>query len=144
MPVRCSPIDQQWERYSDDGHLAHRRCPAGQFNRRANPFDYLEEPDVFRDVFGHVPKLTNPEMADYVLAYGPGGYARARSACGPNWTELEGIDNLTPLLDLAQIDFAPIDCQAACLPAIDPGELSADDRLIWQGTGAYHRGEPAP
>jgi phenylalanine-4-hydroxylase len=54
-------------------HLANRRFPAGNFIRRADELDYLEEPDVFHDVFGHVPMLTNPVFADYMHAYGKGG-----------------------------------------------------------------------
>ncbi|QHJ00457.1 phenylalanine 4-monooxygenase [Xylophilus rhododendri] len=54
-------------------HLAHRRFPAGQFIRRPQELDYLEEPDVFHDVFGHVPMLMNPAIADYIQAYGEGG-----------------------------------------------------------------------
>jgi len=54
-------------------HLAHRRFPAGQFIRRADQLDYLQEPDVFHDVFGHVPMLTDPTFADYMQAYGQGG-----------------------------------------------------------------------
>jgi len=54
-------------------HLANRRFPAGQFIRRRDQLDYLEEPDVFHDVFGHVPLLMNPVMADYIQAYGVGG-----------------------------------------------------------------------
>jgi phenylalanine-4-hydroxylase len=54
-------------------HLANRRFPAGQFIRKPNELDYLEEPDVFHDVFGHVPMLMNPVIADFVQAYGKGG-----------------------------------------------------------------------
>jgi phenylalanine-4-hydroxylase len=54
-------------------HLAHRRFPAGRFLRRADQWDYLEEPDVFHDVFGHVPLLMNPVMANFLQAYGQGG-----------------------------------------------------------------------
>jgi len=54
-------------------HLANRRFPAGQFIRRRDQLDYLQEPDVFHDVFGHVPMLTNPVFADYMEAYGKGG-----------------------------------------------------------------------
>jgi len=59
-------------------HLAHRRFPAGNFIRNAQQLDYLEEPDVFHDVFGHVPMLMNPAIADFIQAYGQGGL-RARS-----------------------------------------------------------------
>jgi phenylalanine-4-hydroxylase len=54
-------------------HLANRRFPAGNFIRKADELDYLEEPDVFHDVFGHVPMLMNPVIADFVQAYGKGG-----------------------------------------------------------------------
>lgn len=54
-------------------HLANRRFPAGQFIRRPDQLDYLEEPDIFHDVFGHVPMLTDPTFADYMQAYGRGG-----------------------------------------------------------------------
>jgi phenylalanine-4-hydroxylase len=59
-------------------HLAGRRFPAGNFIRGAHELDYLEEPDVFHDVFGHVPMLMNPVMADFIQAYGRGGL-RAQS-----------------------------------------------------------------
>ena len=54
-------------------HLAHRRFPAGRFIRKPEQLDYLEEPDVFHDIFGHVPMLMNPVIADYIQAYGVGG-----------------------------------------------------------------------
>ncbi|PHQ63579.1 MAG: phenylalanine 4-monooxygenase [Sphingobium sp.] len=54
-------------------HLANRRFPAGRFIRTPEQEDYLEEPDVFHDVFGHVPLLANPIFADYMQAYGRGG-----------------------------------------------------------------------
>jgi phenylalanine-4-hydroxylase len=54
-------------------HLANRRFPAGQFIRRPDQLDYIQEPDVFHDVFGHVPMLSDPVFADYMAAYGEGG-----------------------------------------------------------------------
>jgi phenylalanine-4-hydroxylase len=51
-------------------HLAKRRFPAGNFIRRADQLDYLEEPDVFHDVFGHVPLLALPAMADFMQRLG--------------------------------------------------------------------------
>lgn len=54
-------------------HLAARRFPAGNFIRKAQQLDYLQEPDVFHDVFGHVPMLMDPVFADYLQAYGAGG-----------------------------------------------------------------------
>lgn len=54
-------------------HLANRRFPAGNFIRTPEQLDYLQEPDVFHDVFGHVPMLADPVFADYMQAYGRGG-----------------------------------------------------------------------
>lgn len=54
-------------------HLANRRFPSGQFIRKRHELDYLEEPDVFHDVFGHVPMLMNPVIAEFIQAYGQGG-----------------------------------------------------------------------
>jgi phenylalanine-4-hydroxylase len=54
-------------------HLANRRFPAGRFIRRPDQLDYLQEPDIFHDVFGHVPMLADPVFADYMQAYGRGG-----------------------------------------------------------------------
>ncbi len=54
-------------------HLANRRFPAGNFIRTPEQLDYLQEPDVFHDVFGHVPMLADPVFADYMEAYGKGG-----------------------------------------------------------------------
>lgn len=54
-------------------HLANRRFPAGAFIRPEEELDYLEEPDVFHDVFGHVPLLANPTYAEFLQAYGKGG-----------------------------------------------------------------------
>lgn len=59
-------------------HLANRRFPAGRFIRRADQLDYIEEPDIFHDVFGHVPMLMNPALADYLQAYGEGGLRAQR------------------------------------------------------------------
>ncbi|MFN4895518.1 MAG: phenylalanine 4-monooxygenase [Pseudomonadota bacterium] len=53
--------------------LANRQFPAGTFIRTPEQLDYLEEPDIFHDVFGHVPLLSNPAYADYMQAYGEGG-----------------------------------------------------------------------
>ena len=61
-------------------HLANRVFVAGRFIRRPDQLDYLEEPDVFHDVFGHVPLLTHPVFADYMQAYGEGGLRSLRFA----------------------------------------------------------------
>jgi phenylalanine-4-hydroxylase len=54
-------------------HLANRRFPAGAFIRPEAELDYLKEPDIFHDIFGHVPLLANPAYADFMQAYGKGG-----------------------------------------------------------------------
>lgn len=54
-------------------HLASRRFPSTCFIRRPDQLDYLQEPDIFHDVFGHVPMLMNPIFAEYMQAYGQGG-----------------------------------------------------------------------
>jgi phenylalanine-4-hydroxylase len=59
-------------------HLANRRFPAGNFIRTRETFDYIQEPDVFHDVFGHVPLLTDPVFADYMQEYGKAGWKAMR------------------------------------------------------------------
>jgi phenylalanine-4-hydroxylase len=183
------------------GHLANRRFPAGQFIRRAEQLDYIEEPDVFHDVFGHVPMLMHPVLADFIQAYGKGGLRAQRLGALEQlariyWFTVEfglvmqdaapriygaGIvssfaetkfalddpspnrlrfglsrvmrtryriddfqqsyfvlDKLDDLLQLGEIDFAPLYEEAKALPEVEPGEVLPDDRLIWRGSGAYH------
>lgn len=60
-------------------HLAHRRFPVTVWIRKREEIDYLVEPDLFHDFFGHVPLLSNPVFADYMEAYGRRGVE-----AGPN------------------------------------------------------------
>ena len=53
-------------------HLAHRRFPVTVWLRNPEEFDYIVEPDIFHDFFGHVPMLFNPVFANYMQAYGRG------------------------------------------------------------------------
>ena len=69
-------------------HLANRRFPAGNFIRKPHQLNYIQEPDVFHDVFGHVPMLTNPVFADYMQAYGAGGLKSLDSGCLKNLAAL--------------------------------------------------------
>ncbi len=71
-------------------HLAHRRFPVTWWIRKPDQLDYLSEPDLFHDMFGHVPLLLNPVFADYMQAYGRGGMKAF--AIGP-----EALVNLTRL-----------------------------------------------
>jgi phenylalanine-4-hydroxylase len=182
-------------------HLANRRFPSSHFIRKPHELDYLEEPDVFHDVFGHVPMLMNPVIADYIQAYGQGGlrakelgvldklarvywytveFGLVQQADGlriygagiassltetlfalddpsPNRIgfDLERvmrtryriddfqesyfvIDNLERLLELAQIDFAPIYQRIDGQTEYEPGTVLTSDRVVSQGTGRYH------
>lgn len=57
-------------------HLATKAFPVTHWIRPRAKIDYLQEPDLFHDLFGHVPLLTIPHFANYMAAYGCGG-ARA-------------------------------------------------------------------
>ncbi len=183
-------------------HLANRRFPAGNFIRGAHELDYLEEPDVFHDVFGHVPMLMHPTMADFIQAYGQGGLRAQRvgklaelarvywytvefglvrqgngiriygagivssfsestfavQSPSPNRIgfELERVmrtryriddfqesyfvlDSLDDLLKLAQIDFEPYYAALNQGPTFEPGQVLAQDHVLHDGTGEYHR-----
>jgi phenylalanine-4-hydroxylase len=54
-------------------HLANKRFPVTVWIRRRDELDYLSEPDIFHDFFGHVPLLTNPTFARFMQAYGAAG-----------------------------------------------------------------------
>ena len=54
-------------------HLANRRFPAANFVRPPEQIAYSEEPDMFHDIFGHVPMLTDPAFSDFLVAYGQAG-----------------------------------------------------------------------
>ena len=54
-------------------HLAAREFPVTWWIRRPDQTDYIAEPDLFHDLFGHVPLLMNPVFANYMQAYGAGG-----------------------------------------------------------------------
>lgn len=183
-------------------HLAKRRFPAGHFIRKPHELDYLEEPDVFHDVFGHVPMLMNPVMADYLQAYGQGGLrAKALGALdnlarvywytvefglvqqadglriygagiasspaetvfsvedtSPNRIQFElervmrthyriddfqetyfVLQHFDDLLNLANIDFAPVYARVAHAPCYEPGDVLPSDKLLHRGTGRYHQ-----
>ncbi|MGD9942059.1 MAG: phenylalanine 4-monooxygenase [Burkholderiaceae bacterium] len=60
------------------GHLAQRQFPVTVWIREPHEFDYIVEPDLFHDFFGHVPLLFDPIIADYLQAYGEGGLKAQR------------------------------------------------------------------
>ena len=59
-------------------HLANRRFPVTVWLRRPEEFDYIVEPDVFHDFFGHVPLLFDRTYADHLYEYGKGGLKAMR------------------------------------------------------------------
>ena len=59
-------------------HLANRRFPVTVWLRRPEEFDYIAEPDVFHDFFGHVPLLFDPVYANHLCEYGKGGLKALR------------------------------------------------------------------
>jgi len=69
-------------------HLAKRRFVSGNLIRSPRELDYLQEPDVFHDVFGHVPLLAHPVFADYMQAFGQAGIRAASAAAIPNLSSL--------------------------------------------------------
>lgn len=92
-----------WEVVATDGlikskaffdMLTDRKFPSGRFIRRPDQLDYLEEPDIFHDLFGHIPLLTDPSYANYMHAYGQGGtralkYKTTRHLARLNWWTIE-------------------------------------------------------
>ncbi|MBT6031186.1 MAG: phenylalanine 4-monooxygenase [Kordiimonadaceae bacterium] len=75
-------------------HLANKRFPAGNFIRTKEQVEYIEEPDVFHDAFGHVPMLTDPDFAHYMQAYGKAGwkalqYNRLKALSALYWYTVE-------------------------------------------------------
>jgi phenylalanine-4-hydroxylase len=83
-------------------HLAARRFPSTCFIRRRDRLDYLEEPDVFHDIYGHVPLLMNPVFADYMQAYGAGGLKALRLGHLPQLARLYWYTVEFGLIDTAE------------------------------------------
>jgi phenylalanine-4-hydroxylase len=69
-------------------HLANRRFVATCFIRSPEQMDYIAEPDVFHDIYGHVPMLVHPVFADYMQAYGQGGLKALRLGSLPQLARL--------------------------------------------------------
>ena len=110
-------------------HLAHRRFPVTWWIRRPDQIDYIAEPDLFHDLFGHVPLLMDPMFADYMQAYGAGGVKA--HAIGP-----EALQNLTRLYWYT-VEFGLIR-QADGLRIYGAGIVSS------KGESLHALGSPAP
>ena len=98
--------------------LSQRRFPVTGWIRTPEEFDYVVEPDVFHDLFGHVPLLFNPMFADYMQAYGAGGLKASR---------LEACEYLARLYWYT-VEFGLIDTPAG-LRAYGAGILSSGGEL---------------
>jgi phenylalanine-4-hydroxylase len=109
------------------GHLASRRFPVTVWLRKPEEFDYIVEPDVFHDFFGHVPLLFDPVFADYLQAYGLGGLKADR---------LGAIEMLSRLYWYT-VEFGLIETQAG-LRAYGAGILSSGGELPY----SIDSGEP--
>jgi len=72
-------------------HLATKAFPVTHWMRPKDRIDYLQEPDLFHDLFGHVPLLTNPIFAQYLAAFGRGGCRAFRMG------DARYLENLTRL-----------------------------------------------
>ena len=55
--------------------LADKKFPAATFIRHRDEFDYLQEPDIFHEIFGHCAMLTDPAFAEFTHTYGKLGHA---------------------------------------------------------------------
>ncbi|MFT5923222.1 MAG: phenylalanine-4-hydroxylase [Paraglaciecola sp.] len=58
--------------------LANKQFPVATFIRSNEEFEYLQEPDIFHEIFGHCPLLTNPAFAHFTHTYGKLGYAASK------------------------------------------------------------------
>src|SRR5882724_4927578 len=101
-------------------HLANRRFPITWWIREESELDYLEEPDVFHDFFGHVPLLAHPVFADYMVEYGK---------AGPNAARMNAIPLLSRLYWYT-IEFGLIDTSEG-LRAFGAGILSSKGETIY-------------
>lgn len=59
--------------------LSERCFPAASFIRRREDFDYIEEPDIFHEIFGHTPLLTDPRFAAFSQSIGEAGLRAEKS-----------------------------------------------------------------
>ncbi len=102
-------------------HLANRRFPAGNFIRTRETFDYIQEPDVFHDVFGHVPMLTDPVYADYMQEYGRAGWKAMR------YNRLKALGSLY----WYTVEFGLIEEQPGDIRAYGAGILSGPTEVVY-------------
>ncbi|MEZ5893610.1 MAG: phenylalanine 4-monooxygenase [Parvularculaceae bacterium] len=104
-------------------HLANRRFPVAWWVRREDELDYLVEPDIFHDFFGHVPLLSNPVFAEYMRKYGLGGPKAIK----------HGAQNMLARLYWYIVEFGLINTKDG-LRAFGAGMLSSKDETIYSVT----------
>ena len=100
-------------------HLSERRFPAANFLRSANSLDYSDEPDMFHDLFGHLPMLADPVFADFLVAYGKAGLR----------AETLGAVDLLGRLYLHTVEFGLVK-EAGGLRAYGAGLLSSYSETV--------------
>lgn len=101
-------------------HLANKRFPVAWWIRSEDELDYLVEPDIFHDFFGHVPLLSNPVFAEYMQKYGAGG---------PKAIEHDATKKLARLYWYI-VEFGLIKTREG-LRAFGAGMLSSKDETIY-------------
>lgn len=113
-------------------HLAHRRFPAGNFIRRPEQLDYLEEPDVFHDVFGLAD--ASPNRIGLTLERVMRRHYRI-----DDFQETYFVSrDLDALLEFTRTDFAPRYERVRQLPELQPGEVLEGDQVFTRGSGRHH------
>ncbi|MFT3905648.1 MAG: phenylalanine 4-monooxygenase [Steroidobacteraceae bacterium] len=102
------------------GHLARRSFPVSVWIRARSELEYLSEPDLFHDFFGHVPLLTNPVFAAFMQAYG---------AAGPRAASLGALQMLARLYWYT-VEFGLIDTPLG-LKCYGAGILSSQGETVY-------------
>lgn len=95
-------------------HLAEKRFPAANFLRGEDSLDYNEEPDMFHDLFAHLPTLTDPVFADFMVAYGQAGLR----------AEAQGAEDFLGELYVHTVEFGLI-AERSSVRAFGAGMLSS-------------------
>lgn len=107
-------------------HLANRRFPVTNWLRTKDELDYIVEPDMFHDFFGHVPILTQPVFADFMQSYG----ARAEEAIAA------GSDDMITRLYWYTVEYGLMQEPGQALKAFGAGLMSSYTELSFAVTDA--------
>lgn len=102
-------------------HLAHRRFPVTRWLREEHELNYLVEPDVFHDFFGHVPMLLDPRIADFLELYGKAG-ARAMA--------MDALDMLARIYWYT-IEFGLVRSEGGALRVFGAGIVSSAGETVY-------------